>query len=349
MSPDRIALPAPPINPTRIFIALLLLAAVVVSGVAGYVTIEHYTLLDAVYMTVITIATIGFREVNPLTNEGKIFTIFLVVFGIATATYCVGTIITFIAEGHLNTMVRKRRLIKKMGKYHDHYIVCGGGQLGEHVIDELWQAKVPMVVIDRSPAAAERIRLKYGDRILIEVADATKKESLLRAGIERAKGVICTLSHDADNVYLILTAKDLRPDIYIVATCYDPEAEAKIYKSGADKVIMPKVIAGIRLASYILRPAVCSFVDVVTHTDDVSLRLEEIRIPADSHLAGKTLRDSRITQHTHTIVVAIKRQDGQFIANPLSPTVLQAEDALIILGDEENVGKMRRYVQSPEL
>lgn len=342
-------LTAPPINLTRIVIALLLLAAVVVSGVAGYMLIEDYQFLDALYMTVITIATIGFREVHPLSDAGKIFTMLLIVFGIATATYGVGTIITFIAEGHLNTIVRKRRLIRKMEKYHDHYIVCGCGQLGEHVIDELHQAKVPMVIIDSSEAAAERIRLKFGDQILIEVADATKKESLLRAGIARAKGVICTLSHDADNVYLILTAKDLRPDIYIVSTCYDIEAEAKIYKSGADKVIMPKVIAGIRLASYILRPAVCSFVDVITRTDDVSLRLEEIVIPEGSHLAGKTLRDSRITQHTHTIVVAIKRPDGQFIANPLSPTALQANDSLIILGDEENVDKMRRYVSSPEV
>ncbi len=329
--------------------ALFLLAFVAAAGVLGYMRIESYSFLEALYMTVITLATIGFREIRPLSEAGMIFTILLVLFGIGVATYCLSTIVAFVADGHLNSIVRKRRLARKMQRHKDHFIVCGGGQLGSHVIEELRQAGTDLVVIERDEAAAERLRLQYGEELLIEVADATKKESLLRAGIERAKGVICTLSHDADNIYLILTAKDLRPDIYIVSTCYDPEAEAKVYKSGADKVIMPKVLAGIRLASYILRPAICSFIDVITRAEDVSLRLEEIAIPPESHLAGKTLRDSRITQHTHTIVVAIKRPDGQLIANPLSPTVLQANDALIILGDEEHVAKMRRYISNPEI
>lgn len=339
----------PTINVTRLIVALFLLAFVAAAGVLGYMRIEGYSFLEALYMTVITLATIGFREIRPPSEAGMIFTILLVLFGIGVATYCLSTIVAFVADGHLNSIVRKRRLARKMQRHRDHFIVCGGGQLGSHVIEELRQAGTDLVVIEQDEAAAERLRLQYGEDLLIEVADATRKESLLRAGIERAKGVICTLSHDADNIYLILTAKDLRPDIYIVSTCYDPEAEAKVYKSGADKVIMPKVLAGIRLASYILRPAVCSFIDVITRAEDVSLRLEEIAIPPESHLAGKTLRDSRITQHTHTIVVAIKRPDGQLIANPLSPTVLQANDALIILGDEEHVAKMRRYISNPEV
>lgn len=325
----------------RLAVALSLLGLILAAGAAGYVLIEGWSILDAVYMTVITVATVGFREVHTLSPTGRLFTVGLILSGIGALGYSVGVIVEFMVEGHLLGMVEMRRVERKLGDLRDHYILCGFGRVGEEVAKAFEEAGAPFVVIERDEArAAECDASGY----LCLEADATDDDVLRRAGIERARGLVGAVDTDADNVFVVLSAKTLNPDIFIVARANEVQSEAKLTKAGADRVLSPAAIGGRRMAYLLVKPVVTDYVDFVTHGDNLEFRLEEVMLPASSSLAGTTIGESRIRERIGTLVLAVRKPSGEFNTNPSSGTRFEARDTLIVIGTTAQLDAFRAIV-----
>ncbi len=327
----------------RFAIAFVLLVALLAGGTLGYVLIEEWPVWDGLYMTVITVTTVGFGEVRPLTPLGQKFTVLLLVFGIVTLGYSVTTLIGFIFEGQIVEAMRGRRMERAIANLRDHYIICGCGVVGKEVVLEFRQAGVPFLVVDDDPQHSELAR---DESVLFLEGDAADDETLLEAGIERAKGLVSVLPEDALNVFVVLSARELNPELTIVARAAEEQTIGKLMKAGADRVISPYQIAGRRIASAILRPSIVNFLDVVVAGGDVSMRLEEVRVGASSALVGKHLREANIGQETGAIVVGIHGSDGQPRVDPsaaatLSTVTIHEGDVLIALGGEEHLGKLK--------
>ncbi len=310
----------------QIRFAVFLLLVIMGVGTLGYMLLEHWSLLDSFYMTIITISTTGFKEVKPLTPAGRLFTTLLIIAGVATIAYTGGRIVQFIIE---NQIFRRRRMSKKLDEVKDHFIVCGYGRMGKHVCEELKSAGQEFVIIEKNPQQIEQI---IEEGFLFVAGDATQDEVLQKARIERARGLVAVLSTDAENVFITLSAKVLNPNIFIVARAVEEETATKLLRAGADRVVKPYEIGGTRIAQVLLRPGVVEFIDLVTRERGVDLNFEEIQVQPHSPLIGKTLMESPLRKELNIIIIAIFRKDGTFIYNPTSSTVVQEGDRLIAIG-----------------
>ncbi len=320
--------------------ALLFLLAIVFIGTWGYVLLEGANVLDAFYMTIITLTTVGFKEVFPLDQGGRIFTIFIIFFGMGTVLYLAGSLTQMIIEGELRKILGRRKLENKIKSLRNHIIVCGYGRIGEVVCQEIRaQGDIDIVIIEKDPQTLTRLEEA---NFLYIPGDATEDDCLIRAGIERARGLISVLNSDANNVYITLTARNLNPDILIVARSSSPISERKLLQAGANKVISPHYLGGKRMAQILLRPTVAEFIDFALHDPNIELNLGEIPVKQKSVLDGVTLMESGIRQQLDLIIVAIKKESGEMLFNPGSDTVIEAGDTLIALGRKPNLKELEK-------
>jgi voltage-gated potassium channel len=315
-------------------LALVMLGVVTAGGTAGYVIIEGWSAWDALYMTVTTVATVGFREVHPLSGAGQAFTLLLIVSGVGTAFYTATLLATAIVEGGLHRRFERRRIERMLEELRDHFILCGYGRIGSIIAHELAQQKVPFVVIERSPERVQSVLLRGW---LAVAADASRDEVLERVGIHRARGLIAAVGTDAENVYTVLTARVVRPDLFIVARVESDDAETKLRRAGADRVISPYHIGATHMAQSALRPAVVDFVQLATSSGHLDLSMEQVKIVERSDLVGQTIVEAGIRQRFGLIVVAIRRADGTMEFNPSPESVIRAGDELVVLGRPQSV------------
>jgi len=316
---------------------LLILILVISFGTSGYTLIEGWSPLDALYMTLITLTTVGFGEVHPLSPSGKVFTMILVVMGIGGVAYTLSVIGQMIVEGEIKKLLGRRKMQKGLKELEDHYIVCGFGRVGRRIAQELCVRKVPFVVIDKDPPKIEQAEK---DCFLFVQGDATSDQTLQEAGIKRAKGLITAVVNEADNVFIVLSARQLNPKLFITARVESDEAEKKLLRAGANKVISPHKIGGIRMALTAIRPNLVDFMSVVTFDQDTDLTIEEIQIKPDSPLVQSSLRDCAIRREFGIMVVGIKKVGKEVFLNPSPETKIEAGDILIVIGKKEELAKL---------
>lgn len=321
--------------------AILFVLLIIAFGTAGFMIIERYPFMEALWVTVITVTTVGYGLPRPLSVSGQLFDLLLIITGAGTVAYAFGTIMGVVMEGHLKNLVGRRAMEKKINRLNQHIIVCGAGRVGSQVIQRLDKEKVPFVAIDSDEELINDL-LERG--FLAIHGDATADAVLLQAGICRASGLVSALSGDAENVYVTLTSKGLNPGITVVARAERFETEEKLRRAGADKVIAPSVIGGRRMAISILKPVSVDFVETVVYTKGMEIELEEIRVQPECSLADVQLRESNIKQSTGAMVVAIQRGE-KLISNPDAGELILAFDLLISLGTREQLAALEKLAQ----
>lgn len=321
----------------RLKIALVLLILISCIGVLGYMFIEGWGFLDSIYMTVITVASVGFMEVRPLSNAGRVFTIFLIVFGVGILLFCISTFTAFLVEGEFSDLIRRRRMEKQISRMKGHYIVCGAGRIGRHIIEELSKTKRQFVVIDSNDDICERLN-EQG--VLYIKGDATSTSVLRLANAEDAKGLFCVLPSDAENLLLILTAKGINPKLKIVAKAEEYESEDKMKRAGADSVVLPEFIGGLRMTSEMVRPETVKFLDHMLKTKERIYRVEDIKVGDSKSLCNKALSDTGLLDKEGVCVVAIKRND-EYIFNPPKDERLREDDFLILIGEANIIRELK--------
>jgi voltage-gated potassium channel len=324
--------------PRRLPIAFVLVSGVILLGTLGYMLVEGWNFLDSLYMTVITIATVGFKEVEPLSSQGKIFTILLIMIGMGILLFSISTFTAFLVEGDLNVMIRRRKMMKRISELTGHYIVCGIGKIGTHIIDELCKTGRHFVAIDRN----ETVCSALGDKKILYIkGDATHSSVLRAANIEHAKGIFCSLHNDAENLLLILTAKALNPKLRIIVRAEEDESDEKMRKAGADGVILTKFIGGLRMASEMIRPKAVTFLDEMLKGSDEVYRVEDITFDDKSKFIGLSLKESGLLNKKEITVVAI-RKGNRYIFNPTQEEKIETGDALILIGETKNIREIKQ-------
>lgn len=318
----------------RLMLGLAMTLAVLGGGTVGYMSIEGWHFQDALFMTITTVTTVGYGEVHPLSPLGRDFTMVLILTGVGTVLYILTLLTQMVVEGKLREVMGRRSLERKIRSLKDHYIICGYGRIGSLVAAMLREQGVEVVVIDNHEETTRRLGQ---EDILYVLGSATEDESLLAAGIDRAKGLVATVSSDADNVYIVLSARGMRSDLLIIARATEPGSERKLQRAGADKVVSPYFIGARRIAHTVLRPSVMDFVDLTFHNADMALRMEELTVGAASRLVGVSIKDSGIRQALDVIVLAIKSADGRMLFNPPAGTVIETGDTLIALGSQASM------------
>jgi len=319
----------------------MIMISILVLGTSGYMFIEGSNFLDSLYMTVITITTVGFGEVVPLTTAGKYFTILLITVGVGFVLFVFTNITEAMVEGGMRRMLGRKKMDKEVATLGNHYIVCGFGRIGKVICRILKENKRPFVVIENSHDEISKTEeLGY----LALLGEASNDDMLIKAGIERAKGLIAVVSSDAENVYIILSAKGLKPSLYILARSSGEEgSETKLLRAGASKVISPYNIGAHRMAHLLVKPTVIDFLDLTLDTG-LGLRLEELTISEQSKFKSITLRESNIRSEFDLIIVAIKRGEGKMLFNPKSNATIQPGDTLVILGEHENIKSFEKLL-----
>jgi voltage-gated potassium channel len=327
----------------RIKLLGILLVNIFIGGTLGFHLIEGWGVLDSFFMTLITVTTIGYGEIHPLSSSGKIFDIILIFMGVGTAAYSFVTATQVVVEGEVQRLLGRRRLDRKIMRLQGHYIICGNGRIGSLIWKEFHGVGKPFVVIDSDHGAITLLEMEDIPHIL---GDATQEETLIRAGIKRAKGLIATASSDAANVYIILIAKELNPDIFVLARAETEDSIKNLKRAGADRVISPYLIGGRHMANIILKPTVVDFVELATgeKQDDFFIQMEGFKIKEDSVLIGNTLRESPIRKEIGLIVVAIKGKDGRMLFNPPADYMLSEGDVLVCIGEPSAFNAMKRLV-----
>ncbi|MFH1415587.1 MAG: potassium channel protein [Elusimicrobiota bacterium] len=324
---------------------ILVLMFIFTAGIAGYMIIEGWPFLDSLYMTVITLTTVGFMEVNTLSSAGRLFTVLLIMIGFSVIFYGLGAVTVFIVEGELMRILRRKKMKKQISKLNKHYIICGMGDTGKHVINEFISTKNPCVAIEKDESRISMLREKHED-LLYVIGDASLDDILLSAGILNAKGLITTFSSDKDNLFVVLTARSLNPGIRIVTRSLAEESEHKLRTAGANAIVSANAIGGMRMASEMLRPTVVSFLDVMLRAKDGALRVEEVEIGSTSGLAGVRIGDAKIFRNIDLIIIAVKdKEAGRYIYNPPPDTELKGEQVLIVLGKIDQVSILKDHAR----
>lgn len=331
----------------RFTISLVLLAVLTVSGTIAYMYIEDWPLHEALYMAVITISTVGFGEVRDLSLLGESFTIVYIFLSVVLVGFTGASITAFLVQGELQSIMKGRRMQHRIDQMNDHYILCGCGAIGREIVQEFHAEGVPYVVVD---ASAERAEIPREIDVPLVIGDATSDDVLLQAGIERAKGLVSALHDDPQNVFVTLTARQLNPNLQIVARASEEGTESKLLRAGANRVISPFEIAGRRMAATVLRPNVVNFLDVVFRHQGVDMHIEEVAIVAGSELVGRTLRQSDFGNKTRAIIIAITDKAGNPRAQigsdeSLADIQLDAGDVLITMGNEEQIQRLRTIAE----
>lgn len=326
----------------RILAVIALLVAITLgTGTVGFVVIEDYPWFDAFYMSVITMTTVGYSEIHPLGQAGRIFNSFLLLFGVGIMFFAVGAITQSIVELQFADVIQTRRMKKMIENLKDHYILCGFGRVGRAAASELQRTGVTFVVVDRNH---ERVELAAKQGMLVMQADSTRDETLEEAGVRRARGLIAALATDADNVFLILSAKNLNPGLKVASRVAEEASETKMRHAGADAVFTPYSTTGYRLAQSILRPHVFEFLDLTTTSAAMHVWLEQVQVSESSPLADKTLRELQLRRDVGVIVLAIRKADGEMQFNPPAEAIVHGGDHLIVMGADEDVRSLERLV-----
>lgn len=317
--------------------ALIIIAALIAIGSVGFHAIEGWGLLESLYVTVMTLTTVGYGDFAPQSRTGMVFTVALVAVGVGTMLYTVGLVAQSMVEGRLMNLMGRGKMEKTIEKMSNHYIICGCGRIGMLIARELAAEKMPCVVVDNRPGVIQRLQ---EEGFVHFQGDATHDKSLIEAGIKRARGIVCVLPTDAQNLYVILTAKELNPDIWVLARSEEEQSERRLLRAGADRVISPYTLGGNRMAMAILRPAMLDFIEITTRRQSLELRMDELPIRERSPIIGKSLEESGIRQRYGLIIVAVKKDSGKMIFNPVAGYVIESGDKLIALGEEDNVTKL---------
>ena len=320
-----------------LFIGLgILLLAI---GTFGYVFIEKWPFLDSLYMTVITLTTVGYGEIREISSTGRMFTIILIIMGVGFYLYVVSYIIQFLVEGRIREVLGRRRLEQQINRLKDHYIVCGYGRIGRVLCRYLVEKYLNVVVIENNQ---DRVPVINEDGVLYIVGDATDESVMIQAGIKRARGLLTVLATDADNVFLVLTARQHNPDLFIVARAEMNATKKTLLAAGASKVISPYDLGARRMAHAVLRPTVIHFLELAFTDEETDIQLEEFTVGDKSSLAGVTLMDSNIRQEMNLIIITIKKSDGRMIFNPAADYLITQGDTVIAVGKSRNLMKLER-------
>lgn len=324
----------------RIIRPILVIAGVISFGTAGYFFVEEWNLFDSLYMTIITLTTVGYGEIHPLSMAGRSFTIILIMFGVGAMLYALGVGARLIFEGEIREVFGRSKLDKKIQSIKDHYIICGHGRMGKIICKEMLQHGAPFVVIENSvenPALAS-------PGVLMLKGDATQDADLKEAGIERAKGLITVLPSDADNLYVVLSARGLNPKLRIVARAGEEGSDKKLLRAGADNVISPYQIGGLRIAHTLLKPSVVDFLEFATRSGNLELQIEEVKVKKESNFTGRTLDECGLRKALRVIIVAIKRETGEMEFNPTSSSIIKTGDTLIAMGEKKQLKELEQLI-----
>lgn len=320
-------------------ITILLSFVLIGCGTVGYMIIEKWPLMDAFYMTIITIAAVGYGEVNKLSPEGRIFTVILIFMGVGYFIYVASGLIQFLVEGRIRLVLGRRKLDTQINKLRDHFIICGYGRIGRELARFLIQKYLNVVVIEHDAA---RVGQMDDDGVLYLIGEATDEKVLKRAGIERAKGLVTAVATDADNVFLVLIARQINPKLFIVARASQNDAKKTLTAAGADKVISPYDLGARRMAHAILRPTVIKFLEMAFADDKVDIQVEEITIRPASELVGRSIIDSGIRSNFDLMIIVIRKPGDDMVFNPKADTVIAAGDTMVVVGSARDIKRLER-------
>ncbi len=326
----------------KLLLASLLLVFSLFAGTFGFHIIEDFDLLDAFYMAVITLSTVGFTEVHELTDSGRLFTAFYILMNLAILAYSVSVLTSFIFEGKLQSIYKNYMSDLKINKLKDHIIVCGYGRTGQEACEELVRSNKQFVVIERDPQVLENIKEYKGSHFLL--GNATSDSKLKAAGIERAGVIIITTSSDADNVFITLTSRGMKPDIKIITRASEKESESKLYRAGADSVIMPDHLGGMFMAQMVTKPVVIEFLNLMTGFSGKNYHLEQLRFEDLKPIYhNKTLKELKIQSTTGGTVIGVKDNSRGLIPSPDADTLIGPNDTIVVLGGEEHIEKLKQH------
>jgi voltage-gated potassium channel len=325
----------------RLLLPFIILHIIIITGISGYMIIENMSLLDAMYMTTISITTVGFREVHPLSDAGKVFTMFLLITSWATFAFAISRITQFVISGEINQYFKTRRLMKEIAKLQHHVILCGYGRNGHQAARMLKTHNVPFIVIEKDKQLMQKMESE-GEKILHLEGDSTEEEVLKDAGVERARALITTLPIDAQNVFIVLTARDLNPGLRIISRASEASSVSKLKKAGATNVIMPDFIGGTHMATLVSKPDVIEFIDYLSGEEGEGIHIESVdyrQLP--EKVQDKTLRDVMDWNKTGVNCIGVKSTDSKFLINPPDNILITPGMKVIVLGNREQIMKMK--------
>jgi voltage-gated potassium channel len=325
----------------HLIVSTVLSIIIIVVGTFGYMFIEGWSFLDALYMTVITVSTVGFMEVRPMGDTGHLFTIFLVIIGVGFTLYVAAAVVQFMVEGRIRVIMGRRMVDRKISHLDSHYIVCGYGRIGRVLCNRLRRGPVSVVVLEQD---RELIAQMDEDKVLYICGDASDEEILLKAGVQKARALISVLATDTDNVFLVLTARQLAPDLIIMARASRDSAKKKLLAAGATSVESPYEMGALRMAQKILRPTVTSFLDLAFAHSSKEIQMEEIQVQPGSELANVVLKDSGIRQRFNLILIAIQLASGEMLFNPSFEYVIKPGDTVIAVGEKANLQQLEKIL-----
>jgi voltage-gated potassium channel len=326
----------------KLQVAVLAFTILIVGGSVGFISIERMSPLDAVYMTVITLSSVGFGEVSPLHPAGKVFVIFLILFGVSLIGFVATVLGEMVVEGQFKELVQRRKMENSIQKMRQHCIVAGYGRVGRKVAQELSRSRANFVVIEKDPSGLAQLSEEGFPHVK---GDATDEEVLEHAGIARARTLVSTLPEEAQNVYLALTARHMNAQLKIIARADFEEGEKKLIRAGADHVVIPHVLGGTRMAMAALRPNVVDFMRMATGGEE-GLYVEEIVVPSGSHLDGKSLLESNLKQEYGVNIIGLRQENQKLVINPGSQTIINGNDILVLIGHSDNLERLTRSLGS---
>lgn len=328
---------------SKLYLSLGLLLLVYAAGVAGYMALEGWSFQDASFMTVITVATVGFGEVRPLDGAGRWFTTALILGGMGTILYGVSNLTAFVVEGELRQLLRRTKMRKRIEKLEGHYIVCGQGRVGQVIYDELRKTGRQAVLVMPAPTeTVEQAEAEAESDLLLLHGEAARDEVLEAAGVRRAAGLLAALHDDKDNLFVVLTARALNSSLRIIARADEESSRSKLQRAGADSVILTHAIGGMRMVSEMIRPTVVDFLDTMLRVKDSTLRVEEAQVQASSDLDGATVEEADLSERAGVVLVALRHPDRSFEFNPDRKRKLSAGEVLVVIGEKDEVRKLRK-------
>ncbi|HDH04138.1 MAG TPA: potassium channel protein [Nitrospirae bacterium] len=324
----------------KLIYPVISILGVISFGTIGYTVIENWSLFDSLYMTIITLTTVGYEEVHVLSKSGRVFSIVLILSGVGSMLYALGVGARVLLEGEIRDILGRKKLTKKIANLKNHYIICGYGRMGNIICREMLQNKAPFIVVEGNPDVVASMDAN----LLALHGDATQDAVLKQAGIDRARGLISVLSSDADNLYVVLSARGLKSGLKIVARASEEGAEQKLLRAGADNVVSPYSIGGLRIAHRLLKPAVVDFIEFATRSGNLELQMEEIKVKGTSHIIDRSLDECGIRKEMGIIIVAIKRESGEMKFNPTSTSIIKQGDTLVAMGETKQLKALEDLV-----
>lgn len=329
---------------TRMTLALLFLAGVIFSGSAGFHYLEGWSWFDGFYMAITTMATVGYAEIHPLSHTGRIFNSLLIIASVFGGGFTIATFTQALLEFEFGKLFGRNRMEREIAKLSGHYIVCGAGRVGRTVARELRARKQKCLIIERDPA---RAKWAENEQFPVVIGNASSEENLKLAQIGRAKGLVTAVSSDAENLYIVLTARGLRSDLRIIARASEDDATSKFLRAGASQVISPYSFVGHRIAQLLVSPNVLDFIDAAVGAERLDVEISEVQVRPHSVLAGKLLGDSVIRQQAGVIVLGLKSLEGPMLFNPAPETPIRPSDYLIVIGGDAQIKKLEALASAP--